>query len=61
MQIANYNKECLKDSDEIIQINKRLDKLELSLNDLIKINEKLLEEKKIYKEKLDKLGKKYEE
>ena len=61
MQIANYNKECLKDSDEIIQINKRLDKLELSLNDLIKINEKLLEENKIYKVKLDQLGKKYEE
>jgi len=61
MQSTNTNKENQKDNEEIKQINIRLEKLESSINDLIKMNEKLLEDNKSYKEKLEKLEKNYKE
>ena len=46
MQSTNSTKENQKDSEEIKQIIIRLEKLESSLNDLIKRNEKLSEDNK---------------
>ena len=57
MQSTNSTKENQKDSEEIKQINIRLEKLESSLNDLIKKNEKLSEDNKNYKEKFGQLEK----
>jgi len=61
MQSTNSTKENQKDSEEIKQINIRLEKLESSLNDLIKKNEKLSEDNKNYKEKFGQLEKKFKE
>ena len=57
MQSTNSTKENQKDSEEIKQIIIRLEKLESSLNDLIKKNEKLSEDNKNYKEKFGQLEK----
>ena len=57
MQSTNSINENKKDSEEIKQINIRLEKLESSLNDLIKKNEKLSEDNKNYKEKFGQLEK----
>ena len=57
MQSTNSTKENQKDSEEIKQINIRLEKLESSLNDLIKKNEKLSEDNKNYKEEFGQLEK----
>ena len=61
MQSTNSTKENQKDSEEIKQIIIRLEKLESSLNDLIKKNEKLSEDNKNYKEKFGQLEKKFKE